>query len=99
MVNQSSCSPGSHQFGKWEYVADTSCEQVRVCERDGCTERQIQHDFKLVDCQISSDVLQENYPVGPYDLRTEYMETKIETYKCARCGEIKEETTSRTYLS
>ena len=44
--NKFLCALFSHKYGKWEYVADGSCEQVRVCKRDGHEERRtMPHQF------------------------------------------------------
>ncbi len=34
-----------HKFGEWEYVDDNSCEQVRVCTRDGYEQKRKAHQF------------------------------------------------------
>lgn len=40
------CKFFGHKFGEWEYIADDSCEQVRVCQRDGYQEsRKAPHQF------------------------------------------------------
>ena len=40
------CKFFGHKFGEWEYVAQNSCEQVRVCKRDGYEERRkVPHQF------------------------------------------------------
>jgi len=33
------CTFFGHKFGEWEYVADVSCEQIRVCKRDRFKEK------------------------------------------------------------
>ena len=40
------CELLGHRFGIWEYAADDSCEQTRVCKRDGYEQkRQAPHQF------------------------------------------------------
>jgi hypothetical protein len=34
-----------HPFGEWEYAADKSCQQVRICKRDSYTETRVLHQF------------------------------------------------------
>ena len=29
------CKLVGHKYGQWQYVAEDSCEQVRICQRDG----------------------------------------------------------------
>jgi hypothetical protein len=46
MIKKLLCKLLGHNWGEWEYIADDSCEQVRVCARDNYQEkRQAPHAF------------------------------------------------------
>jgi len=75
-------------IGTWNYVADNSCEQVRVCKIDGYQEsRTAPHQW------ISSTSSHEEEVKVPHRKGGGYMGSIYKTtiYECQRCGKVEQE--------